>query len=156
MGQNKQINDKASRDLSHDTWGSHWITGPHRRVDYNFLRHECTIYKFLSIPGSKGKMYKHSLRLLLRNHKRGTHTPEYKDESRFNMKWHWLCANSGSNGRQFIWRMGIISTTSCQVPEHVRVILVSFEIVSGDQIFNPLLNCLEVRLGMKIEPKSQD
>lgn len=35
---------------------------------------------------------------------------------------------------------------SGQVPEHVRIILVSLEIITGNQIFYPLLDCFEVRL----------
>lgn len=34
----------------------------------------------------------------------------------------------------------------CQVFEQVRVILVAFKIISSDQIFNPLLDCFNIRL----------
>jgi hypothetical protein len=35
---------------------------------------------------------------------------------------------------------------SCKVPEQVGVVLFPLEIVTGDQILDPLLDCLEVRL----------
>lgn len=34
----------------------------------------------------------------------------------------------------------------CQVFEQVRVVLVAFKIISSDQIFNPLLDCFNIRL----------
>jgi len=33
-----------------------------------------------------------------------------------------------------------------QIPEQICVIFVSFQVVSRNQIFNPLLNCLHIRL----------
>ena len=40
----------------------------------------------------------------------------------------------------------IVKTTSRQVPEQICIIFVSLQVVSRDQIFNPLLNCLDIRL----------
>nr|POF21647.1 hypothetical protein CFP56_24770 [Quercus suber] len=39
---------------------------------------------------------------------------------------------------------------SCQVFKHVWVFLVSLQIVTGDQIFNSLLYCFDIRLHISI------
>ena len=112
---------------------------PHRITEsVTILHHGCSIYNcWPPIPGSKEKngqaFSDHQGHIKPSTNMSATSTPP-------------LCASSGSKSHHFIWQNGIIKATSSQVPEHVRVIFVSFQIISGDQIFNPLLNCLEVRL----------
>lgn len=109
-----------------------------RRVAVVFLPYlasEGTMYKEFPIPESPATIEPKTLTMKI-----------YRIMALCSMDWFLPLYNLQQQAGHYYIGFYQNGAKSCQVPKQVRIVLVPFQIISSDQIFNPFLDCLEIRL----------